>query len=460
MSQPIIEQFREFLDRSLEQRALKKTKAAQFIYPFEKTLVSKTSKNIFFEPEAQFFWKIPKKDTLLHTLGRVDFQKVFDFNQLILNRDTFSNLKIEFTSNLEPSELKRVPLFFGNFEFAPFSNDSIWSEYFNINCFIPKLLLLLDKANCYLVYNFSLENEKKDILDEFSRFWAIISAPEKKKDFLEPTLGGRKSLSRSNWKELVDKALTDIREGTFSKVVLSRKTEFDFNGQFDLDRLNQIAEKYPDCVTFFNKQKDSLFFGVSPERLLKISDGIVETESLAGSIKRSANAREDILLSEQLLKSSKNLHEQQLVTDYITAKLEKYSYNITFNNKPELVKLENIQHLKTKFKALLKNDKFFYDLIKELHPTPAVCGFPKEAALNFILKNEGYERGLYSGIAGWFNLFEEGEFAVAIRSALINRKKLYTFSGCGIVEGSDAESEYEETEIKLKPILTIFGYED
>jgi menaquinone-specific isochorismate synthase len=311
-----------------------------------------------------------------------------------------------------------------------------------------------------LVYNFSLENEKKDILDEFSRFWKIISSSEEKTTHSRAFLGTRKDLDRQVWKDLVDNALFNIGNKTFSKVVLSRKTEFDFNGGFDIDRLYHIAEKYSDCITFFNKQKDSVFFGISPERLLKISDGIVETESLAGSIKRSRSSQEDYLLSEELLNSGKNLHEQKLVTDYITAILEKYTENIAFNGTPELVKLENIQHLKTHFKARLKKDKFFFDLIRELHPTPAVCGFPKEAALDFILKNEGYERGLYSGIAGWFNLFEEGEFAVAIRSALINKKKLYAFSGCGIVKGSDAESEYEETEIKLKPILTVFGDEN
>jgi menaquinone-specific isochorismate synthase len=125
-----------------------------------------------------------------------------------------------------------------------------------------------------------------------------------------------------------------------------------------------------------------------------------------------------------------------------------------------LVKLENIQHLKTKFEGVLFKDKFFFDLINELQPTPAVCGFPKEEAYKFILENETYERGLYSGITGWFNLYDEGEMAVAIRSALIKGNKLHAFAGCGIVEGSDPVAEYEETEIKLKPIFSIFGYEN
>jgi len=95
-------------------------------------------------------------------------------------------------------------------------------------------------------------------------------------------------------------------------------------------------------------------------------------------------------------------------------------------------------------------------LLKELFPTPAVCGLPKETASHLIKKMESYRRGLYSGIIGWFNFNDEGEFAVAIRSALSTNNKLHAFAGCGIVEDSDPESEYKETELKLKTIMSLF----
>ena len=459
MFQQLIEHFNVFLHNSLEQKASKNIKAAQFIYPLNKSLLCKTSKNVFSTSETQYIWKKPKENLLFHSIGRMNTEKVFGFNKMIFKKETFNHLKSEIMVNKETGILKRIPLFCGNAEFAPFSDNSVWNGSFNINWFIPKLLLLLDNTNCWLVYNYSLENEKNFILDEFIKYSELIFACKDTSSDRSALLN-RKDTDFGTWKNLVDSALAEISNKTFSKVVISRKTEFDLSGTFNMNQMDEIAEKYPDCVTFVNKCNGSVFFGVTPERLLKISEGTIETEAIAGSIKRSIQPDEDILLSEKLLNSSKDLHEQELVTDYIKSILQNYAEDISFNGGPELIKLENIQHLKTKIKAKLKKDKFFFDLVNELHPTPAVCGYPKEAALNFILKNEGYERGLYSGITGWFNLYEEGEFAVAIRSALINKDKLYAFSGCGIVEGSNAMSEYEETELKLKPILSIFGYEN
>jgi len=96
------------------------------------------------------------------------------------------------------------------------------------------------------------------------------------------------------------------------------------------------------------------------------------------------------------------------------------------------------------------------NLLMKLHPTPAICGDPWKIAQNFILEMEPHDRGLYSGNIGWFNFNGSGEFAVGIRTALLKGNDLYAYAGCGIVEGSEAKVEYEESEIKLKPILALF----
>ncbi|MGE5438824.1 MAG: chorismate-binding protein, partial [Bacteroidota bacterium] len=101
-----------------------------------------------------------------------------------------------------------------------------------------------------------------------------------------------------------------------------------------------------------------------------------------------------------------------------------------------------------------------FAIMEGLHPTPAVCGVPQADAMNVIKKMEDYHRGMYAGIVGWFNFKKEGEFAVAIRSALLKGRKLYAFAGGGIVEGSDPAAEYKETELKLKPILALFDNEN
>ncbi|MBA4316993.1 MAG: hypothetical protein C0412_01190 [Flavobacterium sp.] len=460
MPEQVIDHFKDFLKKSLLQNASYKKKGARFIYPIKISEVNNASKNIFFKPEIQFLWKKPSESLFFHSLGRINLEKVFGFNQLIFSKETFNCLKVEIVTSEQLCTSGKLPLFCGNAQFAPFSNNSIWKDYSNIDWYMPKLTLFKDGNEAFLIYNFSLSTPENEILEEFIQFSTIFLPAGQNKKNGKLVLLNRFDLDETVWKNLVDNSLYEIKKKSFHKVVLSRIAECTFEGDFDLDLLSAISGKYPECITFLNKKGNSIFFGVTPERLLKISNGIIETESLAGSIKRSDSLEEDALLSERLLTSNKNLLEQQLVTDYIMTVLDKYTEDISFNGEPELVKLENIQHLKTKIKGKLKKDKFFFDLVNELQPTPAVCGFPKNEAFDFILQNEGYDRGLYSGITGWFNLDDEGEFAVAIRSALIKEQRLYAFTGCGIVEGSDAKSEFEETEIKLKPIFSIFEYEN
>ncbi len=450
------EEFQKFLD-SLSG---KNCRMGQFIFPVERETIINGSKNIFFSPDSQFFWHQPKESLLFHSIGRIDLEKVFGLKQLSLKKEIFNYLKSEIISNKDSDVLKKTPLFLGNAQFKPFCTNSIWDTSFNLNWFIPKQFLVLDKSICRMVYNFSTEKSKNLIFDDFNSFLEKIFSPSPPKTVQICRISNRIDLPLNDWCDLVENALSEIKKGSFSKVVLSRMTSFDLEGNLSYEKLLESSGRYPACVTFFNKVNNSVFFGITPERLLRISDGIIETEALAGSIKRSGSPSEDSLLSEQLLSSRKNLNEQQFVTDYILEVVKPFADNIEYDRNPELIKLENIQHLKTKIKGTIKEDKFFLDLVSSLHPTPAVCGIPKEKAIDFIQKNESYERGLYSGIAGWFNLYDEGEFAVAIRSALIKEDKLYAFSGCGIVDGSDPVSEYEETEIKLKPIFSIFEYEN
>ncbi|MBZ0200803.1 MAG: chorismate-binding protein, partial [Ignavibacteriaceae bacterium] len=114
------------------------------------------------------------------------------------------------------------------------------------------------------------------------------------------------------------------------------------------------------------------------------------------------------------------------------------------------------QHLSTEMKCELNEDVPLLLLIDKLFPTPAICGVPTSKALQLIKKSETHQRGLYSGLIGWFNFDDEGEFLIAIRSALLTGKKIFAYAGCGIVRGSDPLAEYSETELKLKPITSLF----
>ena len=219
---------------------------------------------------------------------------------------------------------------------------------------------------------------------------------------------------------------------------------------------NILKKEYPDCCLFAYHKGSSTFFGATPEVLARISGKAMEVDAIAGSINRGANDDEDKKLESELLNSKKNLDEHQYVIEHLTKALNNFG-TINFTKPPSVKRLRNIQHLFTKISVELKDTATIMSILNELHPTPAVCGFPKDASLNLVKKIENQKRGLYSGIIGWFNLNNEGEFAVSIRSALTRGNKLWAFAGNGIVEGSDPDDEFEETEMKLKPILSLFN---
>ncbi len=166
---------------------------------------------------------------------------------------------------------------------------------------------------------------------------------------------------------------------------------------------------------------------------------------------------EDTNYAEELLNSSKNLKEHKFVSDFVSNVVKKYSNKVSSSISPMITKLENIQHLVTKINAELKSNGNFLQLIEELYPTPAVCGVPKNDAMKFIRKNEQHDRGLYSGLIGWMDFNGNCDFSVAIRSALLKGNEITAFAGAGILEDSDIDEEFLETQLKLNPILELFN---
>jgi len=126
---------------------------------------------------------------------------------------------------------------------------------------------------------------------------------------------------------------------------------------------------------------------------------------------------------------------------------------------PQLLKLKNVQHLKTPITGELISGRCILDVMADLHPTPAVGGFPRQAALEAIRNTEKLDRGWYAGPLGWINASGEGEFAVALRSGLIDGGQATLFAGCGIVSDSDPRSEYAESCLKFEAMLRGLGGE-
>ena len=191
--------------------------------------------------------------------------------------------------------------------------------------------------------------------------------------------------------------------------------------------------------------------------MVKKEENQVLSTCLAGSIKRGRTAKEDRQLGEQLLNDDKNLIEHNIVVKMIKDSLKHCCYDLDVPEAPALLKTKNIQHLYTPVKGFMKAGNSLLSMVERLHPTPALGGFPKESAIDKIRELEPMHRGWYAAPIGWFDHEDNGEFVVAIRSGLIEGNKAALFAGCGIVEESDPKSEYFETKIKLKPMLSALG---
>jgi menaquinone-specific isochorismate synthase len=180
---------------------------------------------------------------------------------------------------------------------------------------------------------------------------------------------------------------------------------------------------------------------------------MLEADVLAGTIQRGRGAAADAARGVELQSSQKDQHEHRLVLESIVRRLTDLGLTPEFTASPQLRKLANLQHLHTPVRAVLTEQVQLLDALAVLHPTPAVGGSPREAAVKSIRSIEGFPRGLYAGALGWMNARGGGEFMVGIRSALLNGATARVYAGAGIVEGSDPDNELAETDLKFRALL-------
>lgn len=257
---------------------------------------------------------------------------------------------------------------------------------------------------------------------------------------------GHVGSDKAAYLQLIQKALHEIEEGIFEKVVISDTRYFDFNSKTHLLNLfEKIAEQYPNAFVYLlNTNAFGCWLGASPELLLSASDRNIETLALAGT--KSANSQNDF--------TDKEINEQKLVSDYICKKLEGISKNIEIEG-PEIRFAGHLKHLATKFYALAKDDSSYLEIAEKLHPTPAVCGSPSSLAYDFIIENEGYPRELYTGYVG---ILEENkaQLFVNLRCMQLYENQVIFYGGGGIVKGSVPEQEFSEIEQKIYTLMQFF----
>lgn len=332
-----------------------------------------------------------------------------------------------------------------------------WPEFGRVRFVLPRIELRKTDKTVKIILNLNLEQDKEN---EFRAAYDALAQVQNPKPLSPPNktkLMSRSDLpSKARWVDLVKQVTQKNFTQSTPKVVLSRQTQIDVAEQVDpWTVLATWKGRNPNSFQFaFQFSPERAFISCSPERLYLRRQDELFTEALAGTTLRGLNQQEDEALANQLLLDSKNSHENQLVRQHIVDVLKPLSQYVGAEEQAKIFKLTHIQHLHRSIRAQIKAGVNDFELLRALHPTPAVGGLPRESALSFIRQREGYARGWYAGACGYFNHYES-EFSVAIRSALIEPRRISLFAGAGIVAGSDPDAEWQELENKLATILSI-----
>ncbi|MGY6039316.1 isochorismate synthase [Aeromonas sp. AE23HZ002T15] len=374
-----------------------------------------------------------------------------------------------------PQDIRRVcdsidggsddsPRYYGGLAFDPAQPG--WPGFGPCRFVLPRIELVRRGESVSLCLNLWLPTR-----DEADAFDAELRAAGSALDALLPeaplpTLGKRAwqrqdCPSPALWQQLVETVTSPASQAHTPKVVLSRESSL---AQIDTSQsplspwslLAQWAAQAQECFHFgFQFSPEQSFISCSPERLYRREGRHLFTEALAGTIRRSGDAATDERLAAELLADSKNRLENRLVHADILSRLAPLTSNASLTE-PRILKLRLLQHLKCDIEAELGPGVCDWQLLDALHPTPAVGGAPRESALAFIREHEPYERGWYAGACGMLSR-ETSEFAVAIRSALVQEQSLRLFAGAGIVAGSEPAAEWAELDNKIANVLSLLG---
>lgn len=256
---------------------------------------------------------------------------------------------------------------------------------------------------------------------------------------------------QQQWRSNIDDIVTQIRSGTAAKIVAARHVDVALPQPLQLTTLVEtLWAQQPHCfgIAMSPGEGTATFVAAPPERLMEKVGAKVTCEALAGSMANAGDATDRNVL----LRDAKNRAEHQWVIDAVAAELTAAGVTLAGDQATTVRSYRNIHHLHTPIAGTMQTPQHVLQLVQALHPTPAVGGTPRVAALNWISTHES-PRGYYASPVGWFSADGDGEFAVAIRCALLSPGTARLWAGAGIVAASDADVEFAETQTKLQTML-------
>lgn len=405
--------------------------------------------------DTKIYWACRQKDIEVAGIGIADSID-------ITNTTSFERAVLTIEDRLKRSTPQMR--YYGGCCFDPENIDlSEWKGFGQYRFVVPEYEVVR-KYNSYTLAhnvrttcNMDTEKLKQELLEFANQTLSRIELSDK--TALEGKINGgsaRKDFpARPEWVSLAKQLIEAIQAARIEKVVLAQKADVvsahPFNPVTLLERMKNLSSQ---TYTFLYQFPDSgVFLGASPECLFRKDGRTVYSEAIAGTRPMSPNQTINLQLQKELQESAKELQEHEYVTDNIRAALQMICDDVISAERQEILQTASVQHLYTRFQGKLLNDINLYHVFNALHPTAAVNGTPPQKATEQIQLLEPFSRGWYAGAVGWI-MSQQAEFAVAIRSALVQQQQtISVYSGAGIVKDSDPEQEWEETELKKRLIL-------
>ena len=344
------------------------------------------------------------------------------------------------------------------------AEDDPWAPFGPSSLVLPKLLLVTRGGVSTLTAAAVGAPEPRAVearwgqLTERARALTPPSAGMIARPVFAPLRTERSQPDQANWHRTVETMAGAVGRGRLDKVVLARRVDLRSPVELDVpNALRRLAASAPESTIYAFRRAGRTFLGATPERLVRVEGRRFRTAAIAGTIGRGADEAEDAKLAHDLLASEKDREEHAIVVQFIRGLLAPLAEQLTVAPSPSVMTLRFVQHLATEIGGTLRDDAGLLALGERLHPTPAVGGEPRDAALTMIDEHEGFERGWYAGPVGWLDAAGDGELCVALRCGIVDRTRATLFAGCGIVADSDPAREWEESRIKLRAVVSALG---
>ncbi|MCS4486664.1 isochorismate synthase [Staphylococcus americanisciuri] len=341
----------------------------------------------------------------------------------------------------------------GGFQFSTQRTDEQWQSFGRNHFIIPEMLITQIDDEVFLTYTVARSKFSTDVLQKWVTYFETM--PHITQTIEMPGVVHIENIQQQAWQTLVERTVAHLAHD--EKIVLARQRKIEFESDIPIGAVLQNALHNEKNSYLFVLESDThTFISQTPEQLFHVTDGKLYTKAVAGTIPRAKDEIQDAEHLTAFLHDEKNLVEHQIVVNSILEDVKPFVHNVTYDEKPKILKNDHLYHLYTEISGVLDGESHLA-MIEVFHPTPALGGYPKDMATTYIDTHEFAARGLYGAPVGMIDIYDDCEFIVAIRSMLMNANEALLYAGAGIVKDSDPASEVAETALKFSPMMDALG---